>query len=197
MIWRRTGLARLVGWGGIVGSILWPLALADLAASAGVAPVQASAPRSEAEPLPIVPLGISLLLFVAVIIVLEWRAVPVLKLADLIGDLNVATAAAVLLLAGIVGEVGLLGPGLVVLFVGSVIFGVGGLDGRRRPRWGSALIGSGAGGLLACLAAVGLLGPTGLAGVSAVALLSVLLYSSGWAWLGAHLALARPLAPPA
>ena len=153
-------------------------------------------PIAEPRPLPIVPLGISLLSFVAVIVVMELRAVPVLKLADLIGDLNVATAAAVFLLAGIVGEAGLLGPGFVVLFVGSVIFGVAGLDGRRRPRWGSALIGSGAGGLLACLFAVGLLGPTGLAGVTEVALLSVLLYSAGWAWLGVHLALARPLALP-
>lgn len=189
--------ARLVGCAAIVGAILWPVALADLAATAGLALVPASTPIAVPRPLPIVPLGISLLSFVAVILVLELRAVAVLKLADLIGDLNVATAAAVFLLAGIVGEAGLLGPGFVVLFVGSVIFGVAGLDGRRRPRWGSALIGSGAGGLLACLFAVGLLGPTGLAGVTEVALLSVLLYSAGWAWLGVHLALARPLAPPA
>ena len=197
MTWLRSGLARLVGCGGIVGSILWPVALADLAATAGVAAAPASATLAESSPLPILPLGISLLLFVAVIVVMELRAVPVLRLADLIGDLNVATAAAVFLLAGSVGEAGLLGPGFVVLFVGSVIFGVAGLDGRRRPRWGSALIGSGAGGLLACMAVVGVLGPTGLAGVTEVALLSVLFYSSGWAWLGVHLALARQLAPPA
>ena len=190
-------VARLIGWGAIAGAILWPVALADLAATAGLAPAPASAPRAEPSPLPILPLGISLLLFVAVIAVMELRAAPVLKLVDLIGDLNVATAAAVFLLAGILGQAGLLGPGFVVLFVGSVIFGVAGLDGRRRPRWGSALIGSGAGGLLACMAVVGVLGPTGLAGVTEVGLLSVLLYSAGWAWLGVHLALARPLAPPA
>ena len=190
-------LARLAGWGAIAGAILWPVALAVLADAVRLMQIE------PVEPMPTVGSPGSLLappvfLFAAAVAALELRATTAIGLADLVGDLSIAVAGVVFLLPSLLVSVvplpdGLLGPGLLMLLVGSVIFGVAGLDGKRRPRWGSALIGSGAGGLLASIVAIGALGPDQLESVTATGLLSLLLYSAGWAWLGVHLALARPL----
>jgi hypothetical protein len=138
----------------------------------------------------------ALLLFSAAIAMLERQATREIALPDLVGDLTIGTATVLVAISAVLGSSGLLGPGFVLLFVGSVIFGATGFDGKRRPRWGSTLVGIGAGGLLACLfvaAAPGVGRPEDVAGI---ALLCLLLYSFGWAMLGFHLALARPLDPP-
>jgi len=190
-------VSRLVGCGAVVGAILWPVALADMAATVGLAPRPAVVPlTANPLPLPIGPLALAVLLFAAVVATLELRATTPVGLSDLVGDLSIATAAAVFLVAATLDAEGLLGPGFVVLCVGSVVFGLAGLDGKRRPPWGSALVAVGGGGLLASLIAIGSLGPGRLEGVTETALLSLLLYSAGWAWLGVHLALPRPSSPP-
>lgn len=191
---RRGPLARLVGGGAIVGAILWPIALSGIASSLVTeAGDGASASRTN----PIVPLAAAILLFAAAVAVLEQSATTDVRFVDLVGDLSIGTAAVVVSLAAALGSYDLLGPGLAVLFVGSVVFGAAGLNGRRRPRWGSALVASGAGGLLACFAVVAALGATRLGDLAQTAMLSLLLYAVGWAWLGAHLALDRQLDSPA
>jgi hypothetical protein len=186
-------VARLSGWGAIVGAIVWPVGLSLMAETARLAPLRGEMP-TRGFAFAGLPVALAILLFAAAVATLELRATTAIRLSDLVGDLSIAMAAAVFLVAMVTDEEGLFGPGFVVLCVGSVIFGLAGLDGRRRPRWASALIGAGAGGLLACLVSIGTLGPAGLEGVAGAALVSILLYSAGWAWLGVHLALARPLA---
>ena len=178
-----------MGVGAIIGAVLWLLALGDLAATA----IAVSPDRGVTVGLsPIVPLAIALLLFCAAIVTLERRATVDLRLADLIGDLSIGTATGLFAVAAVLDLPGLLGPGFVLLLVGSVIFGIAGLNGKRRPRWGSALVGIGAGGLLACFLLAAALGVGRLSEFAQTALLSLLLFATGWAWLGVHLALARP-----
>ena len=183
-------LARVVGAGAVVGAILWPIALGDMAVRA-VSVTQEGGQRLAGSP--IVPLAIAVLLFSAAIVALERRARREIRFRDLVGDLTIATSAVVFVVAGALGSYGLLGPGFLLLFVGSVIFGVAGFDGKRRPRWGSALVGIGAGGLLAGLLVAAALGADRLDGIAQAALLSLVLYTVGWFWLGLHLALAWPL----
>ena len=185
-------ITRVVGVGAIVGAILWPIALGDVAARA-VSVTQEGGGRLAGSS--IAPLAIALILFTAAIAALEQRATREMRFPDLVGDLTIATSAIVFVLAAVLGSYGLLGPGFVLLFVGSIIFGVAGFDGKRRPRWGSALVGIGAGGLLASLL-VAALGTDRVDGTAQTALLSLALYAIGWAWLGLHLALARPLVQP-
>jgi len=184
----RPGLvARLVGVGAILGAIVLPLALGDLGATL-MTDAEEGAPAMR----PVLPLAASLLTFSAALATLERRAARELGLSDLVGDLTIGTATVLVAITPLVGSYVLLGPGFVLLFVGSVIFGVAGFDGKRRPRWGSTLVGVGAGGLLATLlvvaAAIGR-----VEDIAGTALLCLLLYSVGWAMLGLHLALARPL----
>ena len=183
-------LARVVGVGAVVGAILWPIALGDMAVRA-ISVTQEGGQRLAGSP--IVPLAIALLLFSAAIAALERGATREIRFRDLVGDLTIATSAVVFALAAVVGSYGLLGPGFLLLFVGSVIFGAAGFDGKRRPRWGSALVGIGAGGLLASLLVAAAFGTDRLDGIAQTALLSLVLYTVGWFWLGLHLALARPL----
>ena len=186
-------LTRFVGFGTLVGAILWPIALGDVAASA-VSTAQDRGTSLAAGP--IMPLAIALLLFSAAIATLELQATRQVGLPDLVGDLTITTATAIFVLAAVFGSYGLLGPGFVLLFLGSVIFGVAGFDGKRRPRWGSTLVGIGGGGLLACLLTAAAFGIDRVDGIAQPALLSLALYAIGWGWLGLHLALARPLVPP-
>lgn len=185
-------LGRLAGAGAILGAIIWPFAIANVAATAIPGSQPGAGPGVEGS---IGPLAISLLLFCGAIASLEVRATGQIGLWDLIGDLTIGTATIVLLLASVLGSSSLIGPGFVLLFVGSIIFGVTGYAGRRRPRLGSAMVGLGAAGLVVCLLLAGALGAERLDGVTQTALLSLVFYAVGWGWLGLHLALARPLAP--
>lgn len=187
---RSSRVARLTGVGAIVGAILWPIALAGLAATAiSAVNDDGAAVRIDS----IVPLAGALLLFSAALAMLERQATRELGLTDLVGDLTIGTATVLVLITPALGSYGLLGPAFVLLSVGSVIFGVAGFDGVRRPRWGSVLVGIGAGGLLACLFVAAAAGVGRLDDVAGTAVLCILLYSAGWAMLGFHLAMARPL----
>ena len=191
---RRPGLlTRFVGVGAVVGAILWPIALGDMAVRAISVAQEGGAGLAGSQ---IVPLAIALLLFSAAIAALERHATREIRFPDLVGDLTIATATVVFVIAAVLDSYGLLGPGFVLLFIGSMIYGAAGFDGKRRPRWGSVLVGIGAGGLLASLLAPAALGTDRLDGIVQTALLSLVLYAIGWAWLGLHLALARPLVPP-
>jgi hypothetical protein len=183
-------VARLAGVGAIIGAVVWPIALADLGATA------ISAAEDDGAALGIGtlgPLAGALLLFSAALVTLERQATRELSLADLVGDLTIATATILVVSTLVLGSSVLLGPAFVLLFVGSVILGVTGSDGKRRPRWGSVLVGIGAGGLLACLLLAAMAGPGRLQDLAGTAVLCVLLYSVGWAMLGLHLVRARPL----
>jgi hypothetical protein len=185
-------LVRLAGAGAVAGAILWPIALSGMATSL----VADAGPSGSGVGLtPILPLAIALILFAAAVAALEYRATTDIGFVDLVGDLSIGMAAAVVTLAAALGTVELLGPGFAVLFAGSVIFGAAGLNGARRPRWGSALVATGAGGLLACFVVVAALGPGRLGELAQTAMLSLLLYAVGWAWLGLHLVLGRRLDP--
>jgi hypothetical protein len=185
-------LVRLAGAGAVAGAILWPIALSGMATSLVA---EAGGSGSGVRLNPIAPLAIALLLFAAAVAALEYRATTDIGFVDLVGDLSIGMAAAVITLAAALGLYDLLGPGFAVLFAGSVMFGAAGLNGARRPRWGSALVATGAGGLLACFVVVAALGAGRLAELAQTAMLSLLVYAIGWAWLGLHLALGRRLEP--
>jgi hypothetical protein len=185
-------LVRLAGAGAVAGAILWPIALSGMATSLVA---EAGGSGSGVRLNPIAPLAIALLLFAAAVAALEYRATTDIGFVDLVGDLSIGMAAAVITLAAAFGLYDLLGPGFAVLFAGSVLFGAAGLNGARRPRWGSALVATGAGGLLACFVVVAALGASRLAELAQTAMLSLLVYAIGWAWLGLHLALGRRLEP--
>ena len=150
---------RLAGGGAVAGAILWPIALSGMATSLVA---EAGGSGSGASLNPILPLAIALLLFAAAVAALEYRATTDIGFVDLVGDLSIGMAAVVVTLAAVFGAYDLLGPGFAVLFAGSVIFGAAGLNGARRPRWGSALVATGAGGLLACFVVVAALGASRL-----------------------------------
>lgn len=185
-------VARLAGVGAIIGAVVWPIALADLGATAITAAEDDGAVLGIGT---LVPLGGALLLFCAALATLERQATREVGLADLVGDLTIGTATVLVVSTPVLGSAVLLGPAFVLLFVGSVIFGVTGSDGRRRPRWGSVLVGIGAGGLLACLLLAVTAGAGSLEDLAGTAVLCVVLYSVGWAILGLHLARPRPLDP--
>lgn len=184
-------LAWLAGAGAVAGAIIWPIAIANVAATA--IPTGGPGEASDVEG-SMGPLAIAVLLFSAALGALECRATSEIGLWDLIGDLSIATAAVTLALAAALGSSDLIGPGFVLLFGGSIIVGATGFAGTRRPRWPSALVAIGAGALVACLFLAGALGPAARDGVTQTAFLSVLFYAVGWGWFGVHLVLARPLA---
>lgn len=180
----RGPLTRLAGVGAVAGAILWPLALADLAARAvSDARGQASGGLD-----PTVPIALAMVLFALAAAALEQRAQADFGFLDLLGDLSIGVAAAVAVVAAAFGASGLMGPAFALLVVGSVLFGVAGLNGQRRPRWGSAFIAAGAGGLLASYIVTAAVGVGRVADVAPTVLFSLLLHAAGWAWLGVHLA---------
>jgi hypothetical protein len=185
-------LARLAGVGGIAGAVLWPISLTSIAAAGAVPPGGDDlAARSS-----LVGPSVASILLATLILALEKRAVREPGLLDLVGALSIGTAAGLLTISAAVASFLLLGPALMLLLGGSIVYGIAGFDGRRRPRWGSALVGIGAGGLLAFVVLAGMLGPDALGGFEQTSLLSLLLFGVGWGWFGLHLALARPLVPP-
>lgn len=189
----RGPLTRLAGVGGVAGAILWPLALADLAARA-VSDVQGQAPIGLD---PTVPIALAIVLFATITAALERRASTTVGFLDLVGDLSIGTAAAVAVVAAIFGASELMGPTFALLIVGSVLFGAAGLNGKRRPQWGSALVAAGAGGLLASYLVSAAVGVGQVAEVAPTVLLSLLLHAAGWAWLGLHLAVGWSRRPAA
>ena len=175
----------------MAGAIVWPLGLADLAARAvSDARGQASSGLD-----PTLPIALAMLLFALAAAALERRAQTDFGFLDLVGDLSIGVAAVVAIVAAAFSAAGLMGPAFALLVVGSVLFGVAGLNGQRRPRWGSAFIAAGAGGLLASYLVAATVGVGQVADVAPTVLLSLLLYAAGWAWLGVHLAIGRARTP--
>ena len=186
-------VVRVVGVGTIGGAVLWLLGLGSLAA-AGLA--EGFDPGASAAGLSL-PIAVAGLLFTIGLITLERRAARDLRLIDLVGDLSIATGVGLFVLAAVLGSFAPLGPGLLLFHIGAVLFGAAGSDGRRRPRWASVLVGVGGATLLAYLVLGGLFGPDAQTGLGQGAFIGQLLLAGGWAWLGLHLVLGRPLAADA
>jgi hypothetical protein len=184
--------SRLLGLGAVVGAVLWPLALIVLASAANECGDQTECllDRSTLLFIAIAPLGLAIGL-----IGLERRAPRLLGMLDFVGDLSIGTAACLFVVAFVAGSIGLVGPGLLLLLIGSVIFGIVGYWRGVRPRMASALVAIGAGGTILFLglgaaSAGGSGSGTGLEGAS---ILGLALFTLGWAWLGIDLLLGRPL----
>jgi hypothetical protein len=179
---------RLAGIGAIAGAILWPLALLVLANTASGCVPGSSCPIDGGSIVltALGPVGLAI-----GVMGLERRAPRTLGLADYVGDLTLGVTAALFLISLLLGSPALLGPGLLLLLIGSVIFGIAGYFSGSRPRMASALVAIGAGGTLLFLV-LGALGGGG-AGADTPSLFALLLFSFGWAWLGVDLLLARPL----
>jgi hypothetical protein len=182
---------RLLGLAGIVGALLWPVSLvilANLAAtctSAGCDVDRGSLGIAALSPI----------CFGLTVLGLELRARHTPGLGDLVGDITVGTAAALFLLAFLTGAVGLVGPGLLLLLIGSTIFGIVGYMNGARQRLASGFVAIGAGSLLLFLFLGGAVGSAG-GGLETPTILALLLFGIGWGWLGGHLLLGRPLPIP-
>jgi hypothetical protein len=183
-------LVRLAGLAGIAGALLWPVTLVVLAgAAATCTTATCSVDRGSLAVAAISPICIGI-----TALALELRARHTPGFGDLVGDITLATSAALFLFTFITGIVGLVGPGLLLLLIGSLIFGVVGYFNGARQRLASAVVAIGAGALLAVLfggAATGL-----GSGLETPSVLALLLFGVGWGWLGGHLLLARPLPIP-
>jgi hypothetical protein len=181
---------RLAGVAGLAGAVLWPVSLGIFAgAAATCTSAVCNVDRGS--------LGIAALspiLLGLTVLGLELRAPHTLGMGDLVGDITVATAGALFLLAFLAGAVGLVVPGLLLLLIGSTIFGIVGYMNGARQRLASAVVAIGAGSFLMFLFG-GALGGSG-AGLETPTLLALLLFGIGWGWLGGHLLLARPLPIP-
>ena len=181
---------RLAGISAILGAVLWPFSLILIGTAASTC--SASGCSGDRESLGLAALAPMLL--VVGIVGLELRARRELQLLDLIGDLSIGTSALLFGLAFILGTVGFVGPGLLLLLIGSVVFGFAGYRLGGRPRIPSILVAVGAGAFLFFLVG-GAISPDA-AGGTTPSIFSLLVYSAGWVWLGVDLLLARPLAMP-
>jgi hypothetical protein len=189
---RPTRISRLLGLGALVGAILWPISIAVLAGAGsecGDATV-CLMDRDILAVLALAPIG-----FVLGLIGLERRAPRLLGMLDFVGDLSIGTAACLFVIALIAGSSGLVGPGILLLLIGSLIFGVVGYIRGPRPRMASALVAIGAAGIIVF---TGLIAATAGAsgsgtGLESASILGLVLFSIGWGWLGLDLLLARPL----
>jgi hypothetical protein len=181
---------RLAGLGCILGAILLIGALYFL----GDGRVTCTQTDCSADRATLGILALAAILLAVGVVGLELRASREPGLLDLVGDLSIGTAALLAALAFILGTFGLALPGLLLLLVGSTVFGIGGYFRGARPQMASALVGVGAGAFLFFL--VG--GPAtadNLGGATPL-LVSLLSFIVGWIWLGADLLLARPLEIP-
>lgn len=181
---------RLAGIAGIAGFVLWPVTILVLADATKTC--TATACDVERGSLALIALSPILLALTALALELRVRHTP--GLGDLIGDLTVGTAGVLFALSVLLGFPGLLGPGLMLMLIGSSIFGLVGYRNGTRHRLASAVLAIGAGSLLILLfggAASGF-----GAGLETPWLLGLLMFGLGWGWLGAHLLLARPLPIP-
>ena len=182
---------RALGLGALIGGVLWPFALVavfvSIAETCGPAGCSFSA-------VSLLPIAASILLLVVGVVGLELRPRPPLGLLDLIGDLTLGVAAGLFVVAWLFAAPVFLGSAFLLLMVGGVVFGIEGFRHGARPRWPSVLVAIGAGAVLAfaVLGGVGGQGATG--GFDQTIVLAILLFSTGWAWLGIDLLLGRPIA---
>ena len=124
---------------------------------------------------------------------LDLRVPRTPGLGDLIGDLTIGTAAILFVAAAVTGVVGMVGPGLLLLLIGSFVFGTVGYLNGARHRLASGIVAIAAGSVLLFL----VLGASnGGSGFETPAILGLTMFSIGWGWLGGHLLLGRPLPIP-
>jgi len=185
-----TTTVRLLGIAGILGAALWPVTIVTIAnASAACAGTTCEVDRGS-----LLVIGLAPIFFAITVLGLELRTRRFAGMGDLVGDLTIGTAAALFFLSFAIGAIGFIGPGLLLLLIGSIIFGIVGFRNGARQRLASAVVAIGAGSLLFFLFAGA---ASGLGeGLETPLLLSLLLYGIGWGWLGGHLLLARPLPIP-
>jgi len=190
---RPTSLQRLGGVAAISGAFLWPLGLVYAATGAFVAcgGTPDCAPGREM----MAPLALAGALLTAGLAAMELRAPDPAGILDLVGALSLATATALLVISTILGSFALVWPGFLLFMVGSMVIGASGWTGTRRSRMGSLCVGVGAATIVVFLVAGALaVGSGSTAGSLAEStMLGFLLFSLGWIWLGAQLALCRPL----
>jgi hypothetical protein len=168
--------------------VLWPVSLVVLAsAAAGCVSTDCTIDRGS-----LAVIAASPVLLAISVLGLELRARHEFGLGDLVGDLTIATSAGLFVLSFITGLAGFLGPGLLLLLIGSAIFGLVGFLNGARHRLASAVVGIGAGFVILFVALAGAGGSGGTS--DATSLLPLALFSIGWGWLGVHLLLGRPLA---
>ena len=181
---------RLAGLAGIIGGLLWPITFIQLASLAATC----TSADCAVDRIGLAIAALSPICLAIAVLGLELRARHTPGMGDLVGDLTVGTSAALFVLSLVIGAVGFVGPGLLLLLIGSLIFGAVGYRNGARQRMASAVVGIGAGALLLLL----LFGP--LAGLGTAletpTIVALLLVAMGWAWMGAHLLLARPLPMP-
>lgn len=181
---------RLAGVAGILGAALWPVSILVIAdATQTCTPSACEVSRGS-----LLLIALAPILFAVTVLGLELRTTRFFGLGDLIGDLTIGTAATLFGLTVISGAVGFLGPGLLLLLIGSIVFGLVGFRNGARQRLASAVLAIGAGTLLVLLA-TGATAGFG-AGLETPFLFALLLFGVGWGWLGGHLLLARPLPIP-
>ena len=186
-------MQRAAGVAALAGAIVWPLGLLALADASISSCVSATSclPASSA----VAPLALSTILITIGVAGLESRAPGEIGLPDLIGDLTIGTAAALLTATVAAGSLGLIGPAFLLLLIGSIIFGIRGWNGRRRSQFGSMLVGIGMATVIVFLVLASSVGTATIGGFESPALVGLLIYAVGWGWLGLHLVLGRPLAP--
>ena len=182
---------RLAGILGIAGALLWPVTLIALAnALSGCSGTPCPVDRGSLLLIALSPACLGL-----AVLGLELRVRRTPGLGDLIGDLTIGTAAILFTLSFVTGILGLVGPGLLLLLIGSLVFGIVGYLNGARHRLASAIVAIGAGSVLLFLV-IGAGAGTGGSGLETPSLLGLAMFSVGWAWLGGHLLLGRPLPIP-
>ena len=180
---------RLAGLAGIAGALLWPVMLIELAnVTQSCIATSCEVDRGSLVLIALAPISLGL-----ATLGLELRARHTPGMGDLVGDLTVGTSAVLFALSVVTGAAGLIGPGLLLLLIGSLIFGIVGYLNGARQRLASAIVAIGAGSLLLFLA-VG--AGSGGAGFETPSILALAMFAIGWGWLGVHLLLARPLPIP-
>lgn len=170
--------------------MLWPFALLDFATSLQATCGPAGCSLGEASA---VTLAAAVGLIALGVAGLELRPRPPLGLLDLIGDLTLIVAAALFAIAALLRAPVFLGSAFLLLLIGGIVFGVEGFRHGARPRWPSVLVAIGSLGILGFAFVGGLGGQAAASSLDQTVLLGILLFAAGWAWLGADLALGRPL----
>jgi hypothetical protein len=180
---------RLAGLVGIAGALFWPVMLIELAnVTQDCIATSCEVDRGSLALIALAPIS-----FALATLGLELRARHTPGMGDLVGDLTLGTSAVLFALSVITGAAGLIGPGLLLLLIGSLIFGIVGYLNGARQRLASAIVAIGAGSLLLFLAVGAESGGTAF---ETPAILALAMFAIGWGWLGVHLLLARPLPIP-
>ena len=180
---------RAAGLAGVFGALLWLVSLGALANPvAECGPDGCSLDRGS-----LALIGLSPMLLGVAALGLELRARHAPGLADLVGDLTVGTSAVLFGLVAVTGIGGLIVSALLLMLVGTLIFGATGYRNGARQRMASAVAAIGAGSFLAFL----FLGASSNgAGYETPSVMGLLLFAIGWGWMSGHLLLGRPLPIP-